>query len=130
MSASTPNARARTRSPERTLLSVGAGVLLLAWVMAPAMPVDHDCELTFEPPQVQVGSESTAVHATPSEEIGEVSEVTADPRSGLEISFGEEGPLSLEVNASEAVAGSWLVALSHDGESVCSGALRVVEGTR
>lgn len=131
MSVPTPRSRRSPTHPaQRTLLSVGAGILLLAWIMAPAAPVDHDCELTFEPAQVLVGSEATAVQATPSEEIGEVSEVTADRQSGLQITFGEDGPLSLEVNASEAVVGSWLVTLSHDGEAVCSGALTVVEGAR
>lgn len=128
--------RSHHRAPARTkaghtFFSLGVGLLLLAWIAAPGPTVPMtDCELAFEPGQVQAGSESTTVQAVPSEEIGEVTGVTVDRGSGLAITLADGPPLHLDVNASEANEGEWTVTLNREEEALCSGPLTVLADGR
>lgn len=113
----------------RSFFSAGAGLLLLAWLLIPTAPAvpgsGVDCELTFEPTYVEVGSDSTTVRAIPSEEVGEFDNVTVDPDSGLEVSLIPDQHLHVLVDASEGEPGDWHLSLNHGEMSVCSGALTV-----
>lgn len=124
----------RRRSPRGgvagTFYSMGVGILLLAWLAAPTATPAQECELAFEPAQVEVGSESAVVQAIPSEEIGEVDAVSAEDGSGLEIALVPDEALLLEVNAASASEGEWQVTLSRDEEALCSGPLSVVSDGR
>lgn len=113
-----------------TFYSMGVGILLLAWLAAPPATPTQECELAFEPAQVEVGSESTLVQAIPSEEIGEVDAVSAEDGSGLEITLVPDEAFLLEVNADSASEGEWQVTLSRDEEALCSGPLSVVSDGR
>lgn len=115
----------QNRNGGRTLFSAGAGLLLLAWLMVPVAPVQPDCELSFQPAQVEAGSESAVVQAIPSEEIDGVDAVQAERGSGLAVNLDPDRPLHLHVDATDASEGQWAVTLSFDGQPVCTGSLGV-----
>ncbi len=123
-----PNQERMSRKhPGSTFFSLGAAALLLAWVAGPVSTTPaSDCELAFEPAQVQAGTASTMVQAIPSEQLGEVTGVTAEEASGLAISLVEDQPLHLDVDATDAHGGEWAVTLMWEEEALCSGPLTVL----
>jgi len=125
MSSYNPIHRIHQAIGQRTFLSAGAGLLLLAWLMVPMAPMELECELSFEPAQVQIGNESAVVMAVPSEDVGPVNRVEVESGSGLQVTLDQNRPLHLLVNASSGNEGDWEVVLNHGEEAVCSGTLEV-----
>lgn len=101
------------------MLAMSSGSLAAA-TMAP------DCTLSFDPGAVSPGDEMLEIQAEPSTDLGHVDGVTADRGSGLRVTLvSTDAPFELHLDPGAANSGEWSVALTSDGEEVCTGILLV-----
>jgi hypothetical protein len=90
-----------------------------------------ECELTLRPSEVPSGPENPVVRAALSEEIGEISKVAVQERSGVEVEQVERpGPAALIITlrTEDAEEGEWTVT-AEGANGACTGQITVRGGS-
>ena len=114
-------------------LAIRAGViaaLAMGVVLATSQPtralIQSACEASFEPPSVNVGSESVTAFYRLSESIGDISRATAEDGSGLQIVGIDAAMSTITLGTQNAEAGDWDVTFHGPEEASCVGSIQVV----
>jgi hypothetical protein len=110
----------------RRLFGLAGPIVLFAMLIMKPVGSLQECILTFEPEVVMAGGGMTEISFTPSVAVEGVTAVTFEDVSGLSGTLADAS--RLEIDLSDATAGSWQVVLLAGPTQICAGTLTVSGG--